>query len=237
MFTITPKSLETLWGIFEESVTNSHAVLSNKMVYDQVAPSHIVNSGKVVDYARFRAFELVAQEIKANNISGSMAEAGVCKGAFAQIINIVFPERKLHLFDTFEGFSKKQIEAEYSNSLIDEFFTQDKLFADTSVEIVMGNMVCPQNVIIHKGLFEETSKNVDDTYAFVSLDMDLYEPMLAGLEYFYPRMRGGYMFLHDYNHAKIRGVKLAVQEYEKLHKCHLRKMPLPDEGGTVVILC
>jgi O-methyltransferase len=38
-----------------------------------------------------------------------------------------------------------------------------------------------------------------ELFAFVSLDFDKYEPTLAGLEFFYPRVApGGFVFVHDY---------------------------------------
>ena len=42
-------------------------------------------------------------------------------------------------------------------------------------------------------------KSLDYGYAFVNIDVDLYKPLLAGLEYFWPRMaENGYIFVHDY---------------------------------------
>jgi hypothetical protein len=48
----------------------------------------------------------------------------------------------------------------------------------------------------------------------VSLDCDLYEPMKAGLEFFYPRMtRGGIFLLHDYSSFSWNGAKKAIDEF------------------------
>lgn len=41
-------------------------------------------------------------------------------------------------------------------------------------------------------------KGIEDSFCFVSLDMDLYKPTYEGLHYFYPRLNhGGYIFIHD----------------------------------------
>ena len=53
---------------------------------------------------RAATMRLIADEIKKNGISGDIAELGVYKGDFAELINLAFPERRLHLFDTFSGF-------------------------------------------------------------------------------------------------------------------------------------
>lgn len=44
-----------------------------------------------------------ASMVHAKKIHGACAEAGVFEGDFAKYINEYFPERKLYLFDTFEG--------------------------------------------------------------------------------------------------------------------------------------
>ena len=57
-----------------------------------------------MDYVRISLLELVSYEIRDRKILGSVAEVGVYKGDFAKYINYFFPDRKLYLFDTFEGF-------------------------------------------------------------------------------------------------------------------------------------
>ena len=50
-------------------------------------------------------------------------------------------------------------------------------------------------------------------FAFVHLDADLYQPTLAALRYFYPRMvAGGVIIIHDYNH-NWDGARKAVNEF------------------------
>jgi O-methyltransferase len=64
------------------------------------------------DYFRVSSLELVAYEIYSNNVKGNVAELGVFRGDFAKHINVAFPDRKLYLFDTFDGFNEKDILAE-----------------------------------------------------------------------------------------------------------------------------
>jgi O-methyltransferase len=67
------------------------------------------------------------------------------------------------------------------------------------------------------------------------LDVDLYAPTLAGLEYFYPRLAiGGIMFVHDYNNLRYKGVKSAVDKFQKMTSCV--SMPIADCAGSIVIL-
>ena len=55
----------------------------------------------------------------------------------------------------------------------------------------------------------------DRRIAFLSLDVDLYEPTRASLEFFFPRLaEGGAVFLDDYGFYKtFPGAGKAVDEY------------------------
>lgn len=184
------------------------------------------------EYIRSSSLELAAHEIYENKIEGSVAELGVWQGAFAKLLNAAFPDKKLYLFDTFEGFSAEDVEKDKESDLS---HAKKSEFYDTSVELVMSKMPHPQNVIIKKGLFPKSLGDLEDKFCFVSLDADLYEPTFAGLEYFYPRLaQGGMLFIHDYNAAGFRGVKKAVKDYSK--KERLRSFPLTDSGGTLVVI-
>jgi O-methyltransferase len=183
------------------------------------------------DYIRHSSLELIAHEIYEKNINGSVAELGVYKGDFARNINTVFPDRKLYLFDTFEGFDEKDIkidvEKKYSTG------TQD--FSETSIDIVLGKMKYKENCVIKKGYFPETTKNVDEKFAFVSIDVDLYEPIYNGLCYFYPRLeKGGYIFIHDYNNIGYSGTKDAIKKYST--ETNVPYFPLCDGGGSAIII-
>jgi O-methyltransferase len=66
------------------------------------------------------------------------------------------------------------------------------------------------------------------------IDVDLYTPTLAALEFFYPRLvPGGYVFVHDYNSPESEwGVSRAVNLF-------MRDKPepvveIPDKFGTVI---
>ena len=74
------------------------------------------------DYFRYSSLELAAKEINENIISKgrkeNIAELGVWQGDFAQYINQLFPNQKLYLFDTFEGFDKRNFDKEDNLSIL-----------------------------------------------------------------------------------------------------------------------
>lgn len=184
------------------------------------------------DYVRISSLELAAEEIYSKNIQGCVAELGVYRGEFASIINKVFPDRKIYLFDTFEGFSNLDIEIDdemnYSKS-------KNTDFSNTSVQVVIDNMEYPDQCIVRKGLFPETAVGIEEQFVFVSIDADLYRPIYEGLQFFYPRMaEGGYIFIHDYNNIRFKGVKKAVIDFARENGIGF--FPLSDFAGSAVIV-
>lgn len=140
------------------------------------------------DYCRFRTLKLLVDEIKGRNINGDIAELGVLHGDFAAVLNQYFPDRRLFLFDTFEGFSEKDLEQEKGGRYYEPGVIGDNDFKDTSVQMVLDKMQTPSMCVVRKGRFPETIPEEERTYAFVSMDCDLYTPTLAGMEYFLPRL-------------------------------------------------
>jgi len=189
------------------------------------------------EYVRFRTFELAANEIKRNDVEGAVAEIGVFRGTFAKLINAKFPGRKLYLFDSFESFKQDEYEKELEQSNCGNGFYN--VFLNTSADTVMGNMLYPENCIIRKGFFPESLREEDkrESFAFVSMDVDLEESSYQCLKHMYPLVaEGGYIFLHDYNNRFLGGVKKAVQRYEGEIGMKLKKVPICDEGGTIIIV-
>ena len=191
---------------------------------------------KDVDYVRYQTFQLVVEEIRKRNLPGSVAEAGVFRGDFAQYINCAFPGKHLYLFDSFEGFAKQESEQEKSNKQTTTAMIE--AHKNASIEVVMSKMINREMADIRKGFIPETFAGLEEeTYCFVSLDVDFGESILAGLRYFYPRLvSGGYIFVHDYHNGKLlSGVGNAVAKYEQEIGSSLAKVPLCDINGTLVI--
>ncbi|MDR0424224.1 MAG: TylF/MycF family methyltransferase [Clostridiales Family XIII bacterium] len=163
----------------------------------------------------FRDFSCYAS---LNTIDGAVAECGVFSGETAKFLNLYFRERRLYLFDSFEGFSEEDINSE--RAFEDEAFLAGPLnkvgmLRQPSVKVVMDKIMFPDNVVIKKGWVPDSFEGVDDVFCFVNLDMDLYAPMLAALLFFWPRMsQGGIILLHDYFHPELPGVKRAVDAFE-----------------------
>ncbi len=184
------------------------------------------------DYVRIKTLELVSRRIA--ELSGAAAELGVYKGGFARCINALMPERRLYLFDTFEGFESSEAMREQRQGRLSGGVYE--AHRNTSLERVMGLMPHPEVLRPMPGYFPESLNGLEDEFAFVSLDADLEQSTLAGLEYFVPRMqKGGYIFLHDYNSHAFSGVKNALERYEQSRAIKLPALPIADVNGTLVL--
>ena len=184
------------------------------------------------DKVRLYNFWLQIYRLDKDKVGGDFAELGVYKGESSRLLHLMAPERELHLFDTFEGFTNADLTPETGKAAT----YSDKHFADTSVNKVLkkisGNA---EKIKIHAGYFPQSAEGIDDVaFALVSLDADLYNPTKAGLEYFYPRLSpGGVIFIHDYNY-KWEGLMKAVDEFAKNIPENL--VLSPDLDSTIIIV-
>jgi len=166
-----------------------------------------------LDYFRLSSLELIASKIKEEKIPGECAELGVFQGEFARFINKYFPDRILYLFDTFEGFDVRDTTYDDKNN----YRKKIHAFSNTNTRLVLDKMPYPEKCIIKEGYFPESIDNdILSEFCFVSIDVDLYKPTYAGLEYFYSKLvKGGVIFVHDYENCDYAGVKQAVKDFSK----------------------
>lgn len=218
---------------FEEVHFRNYAICNmilpnrNKFLYS--FPDYIL---KGIDYVRVSTLELMAREINNNAVPGSVAELGVYKGDFSIVINSFFPDRKLYLFDTFEGFTEVDVAYDSVNELSNSKIGH---LGDSSVELVLQKLGNREQCIVKKGYFPESADGLEnELFAFVSIDTDLYLPIYEGLKFFYPKLsKGGYILVHDYNHTTYTGVKKAVQDYCK--ERGINYTPVSDYFGSAII--
>lgn len=141
--------------------------------------------------------------------NSQVAEVGVFEGDFARFINLYYPNQKLHLFDTFEGFSENDIKHEHGLSC-----AKIGDYSNTTIDIVLNKMKYPKMIDIHKGYFPDTAKDIDGKFCFVNLDVDLYLPTYNGLLFFKDKMiNNGVILVHDYFATNFRGPKEAVDKF------------------------
>jgi hypothetical protein len=186
------------------------------------------NSGDIV---RLWLYILNCQRVIENNVDGDFAELGVWRGNTASVLAHYAKQsnKSVDLFDTFEGFSEKDLHGHDA--------AIPRLFNNTSVAMVKNNIGEDFNVCnIYKGYFPDSFPNFNSLkkYSIVSLDCDLLEPMSAGLEIFYPLVSpGGLIIVHDYHNPHFTGVKVAVDNF--CNRLKITPVMMPDKAGTVII--
>lgn len=142
----------------------------------------------------------------AKHVPGDFAELGVYRGGTAKLVAQLCPDKKLHLFDTFEGMpttdEKRDVHAAGE-------------FSDTSLDGVQGYLTDCPNAVFHQGFFPATASGLDDVrFAYVHVDADIYKSTLDALEFFYPKMTpGGVMVFDDYEWPDCPGVRQALDEF------------------------
>ena len=183
------------------------------------------------DIARLWSLVLNIKQVIKENVGGDFAEVGVWRGNTAAVLAYFAEQygRNAFLFDTYEGFHEQDLRG------IDA--GQGSSFSDTSLDRVR-EVVGIDSDRIHfvKGWFPDSAieQHKERKYAVVSLDCDLYAPMKAGLDFFYPRLsEGGILFLHDYSSQYWIGAAKAIDEWAELSGEKIILMP--DKSGSAFV--
>ena len=206
--------------LMEKLLPKQHIVPTPAQLADAVLPERELQN----DYVRLATLELICRRLE--TVPGAAAELGVYRGFFARSINRLLPERKLYLFDSFEGFRE--------NAGASESF--QAAHANTGIEKVLAIMPNPENIIVKPGFFPESLNGLEERFCLASLDVDFEETTLEGLRYFWPRLnKGGCLLLHDWGSPKLPGVARALRRYEQELGESIPSAPLCDVGGTLVL--
>jgi O-methyltransferase len=157
-----------------------------RAIHESIAP--------LQDYFRYATLGLAVQRVLDEGIPGAFAELGVWRGVTSAFLHSLATERTLYLFDTFAGFPDADLPAG----------ADDRRFRDTSEAAVRARVGASANVVLRPGYVPDTLAGLEDEqFAFVLADLDLYDPTMASLAFFYPRIPpGGYLVLHDYNNPE-----------------------------------
>lgn len=146
------------------------------------------------------------------HLTGAMAECGCYQGASAYFLAKEDPGVKLYLFDSFEGLSKPTVADSHGR---DDNFSWKAGDLSASEEHVLNNLRDFANVMIYKGWIPTRFDEVaDQMFRLAHIDLDLYQPILDSLTFFYDRVQpGGVIVLDDYGFTTCPGAHKAVAEF------------------------
>lgn len=147
------------------------------------------------------------------DVPGEVAEIGSFRGGSAYFIASAFrtllgEEVPMHVFDTFEGHPEQAITEH------DPFHTTGQ-FNSTSYDDVRAYLSVFTRLQVHRGDVSRSLPHLPEAhYRLVHIDTDLYQPSLACLDYFAPRLSpGGVIVMDDYESPKCPGVSRAINEF------------------------
>lgn len=224
---------KTGWVIIHNSVWND-ALYGLPKDYDA---SHLDTYNKVKEFTMTSSQRIVAicsaiDYLTKNNIEGDIVECGVWRGgstmaAIDTLIKNKSTDRKIYLYDTFEGMSSpgqydvktgghsgvgKTAEELYKTATPDDF-----IWCYSSLDEVksnIGSLNYPEEKIFYiKGMIENTiPATIPQKIALLRLDTDFYESTAHELDHLYPLLvRSGVIIIDDYGDWK--GARKAVDEY------------------------
>jgi O-methyltransferase len=195
-------------------------------------------------YALHNAVKYIIQ----NKIEGDFVECGVWRGGSSMMIALTLSKfgannRKIYLYDTFEGMSdptENDIDFRGGNaeSLLNQNINdkENSVWCLADLQDVQNNMTLTKypltNIEFVKGKVEDTiPKTISDNIALLRLDTDWYESTAHELKYLYPKLSlKGVLIIDDYGHWK--GCRKAVDEYFEGNPLLLNRI---DYTGRIAI--
>lgn len=180
-------------------------------------------------YSLFKSIEYVVK----NNIPGDFVECGVYKGGSAMLMALTLihfknTDRKIYLYDTFEGMSEpteKDIDfgGNSAKKLLNKSEREkDIIWCYGPFDEVKKNMLSTgydsDKIIFIKGKVENTiPAEIPKNISLLRLDTDWYESTKHELVHLFPLLvKKGVLMIDDYGHWE--GARKAVDEYFESHQ-------------------
>jgi O-methyltransferase len=184
-------------------------------IYQQVAPYTLTGPDRVVSLIRALNY------LERNRILGDIVECGVWKGgsmmaAALTLLRQNCRDRRLWLFDTFQGMSEPtERDLSTAGHSAQQDFEADwlRISMDDVRAAVLRTGYPAEHVFFVKGKVEDTvPAQAPAQIALLRLDTDWYESTRHELEHLFPRLvRGGVLIIDDYGHWE--GARQATDEY------------------------
>ena len=186
-----------------------------------------------------RFYNLIQTFQSTFDLEGETAEAGCLLGlssflmcGYEKARSAAFTGAGHHLFDSFVGLSfpdSQDVPQAKPNPLIGQLLERRKSTGDrwptgrSFLERTKRVLADYPDVTYNVGWIPEVFTGVPRRgYRFVHIDVDLYMPIKASLEFFFPQMvPGGMIVIDDYGFTSWPGVKQAVDEF-----CAFQHAPL-----------
>ena len=201
-----------------------HGVAFKQLFSQCMQESGTTVAASKIPYRAFRALSLARYFLRSLDVSGARVECGTLRGfsallmcKLAQLADGRFRGDDMYVVDSFEGLS-----AATAHDAVEDPQTPGQTMQPETT----GLMACPLEHVTNvlrayprisyaKGWIPEVLQQLPPkAWAFVHIDVDLYEPTLACLEYFVPKLApGGIVVNDDYSTRLFPGSGRAWDEY------------------------
>jgi O-methyltransferase len=168
-------------------------------------------------------------------LAGDFVECGVNTGitslAVCEYIDFNATRKNFWLFDTFQGIPLEQVtERERALGRLDE----NAAWFSECYELAKANFSAFPRAHLVRGTVPDTLADVDiGDVAYLSLDMNIAEPEIAALEFFWPKLvTGAPVLLDDYGWTGYRPQKEAIDDWAATH--HVEVLTLPTGQGLIL---
>lgn len=160
---------------------------------------------------------LIPQAIRqVRNVPGDIVEIGCFRGLSAYITGAVLEAEGIsanfHIFDSFEGLSAP-VDSDYSPLLAKNKSTENTFaFPEDQVK---KNLSRFKFLHYYRGWVPDRFPDVSEKiFRYVHVDVDLYQPTLETLSFFWPRLSAkGVMLLDDNGTLFYPGARTAIEEF------------------------
>ncbi|MEM7455540.1 MAG: TylF/MycF/NovP-related O-methyltransferase [Planctomycetota bacterium] len=179
---------------------------------------HLYPDGRAGTRMLARRFMLIQLANSVSRLEGSTAECGVARGTGSAVICETLRDHYRNgdhhfAFDSFEGVSEPGVLDNESNGKTnwykgklshDYVQVRERLQEFSFCQVVKGWI---------PDCFEGAAQSVEK-FRFVHIDVDLYEPTKASLEFFVPRLvPGGIIVFDDHGFRNCPGARKAAEDY------------------------
>lgn len=202
-------------------ILNAYAATNPIRLTYQKAIDAAQNGKPDNDYKQYRYYVMhqLTQYATKRFPALNAVECGCWHGHSTMIIADVMRDEnttgRLHVFDSFKGLS------EFDTVDYSRFMDTDKKRAAERVHYAsdihrLRRMVEPFGFVdLHKGWIPDVFSGVDvGEISFASIDVNLYEPTRAAVEFAYSHLVvGGAIYFDDYGYATFPGAKAAIDDY------------------------
>lgn len=158
-------------------------------------------------------FYYIAKSIR--SIPGDLAECGVFHAGSSHLMLAATEGTEKHLygFDSFEGLSEPNT---------NDVAPKEETFKWKKHDMAFPEDVAANNLKEHEGRFtfykgwipDRFNEVEDKRFSLVHIDVDLHDPTLQSLEFFYPRMNaGGIIVCDDYGSEACPGAYKAMNDF------------------------